>query len=134
MKRNYKNSTVYILYSEDTPYYYINGSTRPILDRVLWTLRNHNYYSYREPEILKYLIMFTCKIEALEQFSCSNQKEFQERIRYWRHIYDLDYLNDKPKIKRKRGVKYSKTTEAEQREKEQKKRMIETDTTLFWDR
>ena len=124
MKRNYNNSIIYVIESKDL--YYI-GSTTQTIEQRLQSLRYYNFYSYREHESLKRLLCSDdMKINILEHYNCNDKDELQKRLRYWRSIYNIEYLNNRIKTRRHKYVRsYKKNVQPI---------VIETDITINWDR
>ena len=118
MKRNYNNSIIYIIKSDDLCY--IGATTQKIEER-LKTLRHYNFYSLREHDSLKRLLCCEdMKIEVLENYICKNKFELEKRVRYWRSIYNIDELN-KPKSHKDEQYDVHPV-------------VIESNVTIYWDR
>jgi hypothetical protein len=125
MKRNYNNSIIYIIKSDNESY--INSTTQSIEQR-LQSLRHYNFFSYREPESLKRILSSDdMQIDILEHYKCNSKRELELRVRYWRYLYDLE-LNNLTETKRCRYVRSYK------KDKIQPVVIDRTCVTINWDR
>ena len=127
MKRNYKNSIIFMISDEENKYI---GGTIQKPNKRFDAMHRYNFNSPREFEVLKTLICSPdCKIDLLERVECENKADLNEKVSEWRKKHNVEYLDKKPKVNRPTGIKYDAV-------KQLKKNCVDInteDTTIVWD-